>query len=94
MALSVQLFWLFVCAIPIASVAWTITHEEVLSEARQWCERNKRKECKFIPAEDDHAWRKVGLVQRRNHFSTRSQRALIDHLKHIRGQSGTSSHAG
>jgi len=42
LALSVQLFWLFVIAIPIASVAWTITHEEVFSEPRQWCERNSK----------------------------------------------------
>jgi hypothetical protein len=47
MALSVQLFWLFVIAIPIASVAWTITHEEVFSEARQWCERNS-KNCRTL----------------------------------------------
>jgi hypothetical protein len=47
MALSVQLFWLFVIAIPIASVAWTITHEEVFSEPRQWCERNS-KNCRTL----------------------------------------------
>jgi hypothetical protein len=44
MPLSAQLFWLFTLAIPIASVAWTITHEEVFSEARRWCEKNS-KEC-------------------------------------------------
>ena len=32
-----QLFWLFVLAIPIASVAWTVTHEEVFREPREWC---------------------------------------------------------
>jgi hypothetical protein len=32
-----QLFALFVLAIPIASIAWTITHEEVFREAREWC---------------------------------------------------------
>jgi hypothetical protein len=45
MPLSAQLFWLFILAIPIASVAWTITHEEVFGEARRWCERNS-KECR------------------------------------------------
>jgi LysR family hydrogen peroxide-inducible transcriptional activator len=51
----------------------------------------KRKGCKFIRVDDDHACRKVGLVQRRNHFSTRSQRALIDHLKQMHKQSSGQS---
>jgi hypothetical protein len=42
MPISSQLFWLFVLAIPIASVSWTITHEEVFREARQYCERRSR----------------------------------------------------
>jgi hypothetical protein len=29
--------WLFVLAIPIASVVWTITHEEIFREAREYC---------------------------------------------------------
>jgi LysR family transcriptional regulator, hydrogen peroxide-inducible genes activator len=41
----------------------------------------RRKGCAYIRIEDDHAWRKVGLVQLRNHFSTRSHRALVSHLK-------------
>jgi hypothetical protein len=32
-----QLAILFVLAIPIASVAWTVTHEEVFREPREWC---------------------------------------------------------
>lgn len=33
---------LFVLALPIASIAWTVTHEEVLREPREWCaERSK-----------------------------------------------------
>src|SRR6202167_2924006 len=39
MTLSAQLFWLLIIAIPIASVAWTITHEEIFNEPRKWCER-------------------------------------------------------
>jgi hypothetical protein len=38
MSLPVQVLWLFVLAIPIASVAWTITHEEIFREAREYCE--------------------------------------------------------
>lgn len=32
-----QLFWLFVLAIPIACVAWTVTHEEIFREPREYC---------------------------------------------------------
>ena len=37
-----QLIWLVVLAIPIACVAWTVTHEEVFREPREYCaERSK-----------------------------------------------------
>jgi hypothetical protein len=32
-----ELLVLFVLAMPIASVAWTVTHEEVFREPREWC---------------------------------------------------------
>jgi len=32
------LVWLFVLALPIATVAWTITHEELFREPREWCQ--------------------------------------------------------
>jgi hypothetical protein len=37
MTLGEQVVWLFVLSIPIASVAWTITHEEILRELREFC---------------------------------------------------------
>lgn len=37
MTLGEQIVWLFVLAIPIASVAWTVTHEEVFAEPREYC---------------------------------------------------------
>lgn len=37
MDLNTQLVWLFILAIPIACIAWTVTHEEVLREPRQYC---------------------------------------------------------
>lgn len=37
MALSTQIAWLFILAIPIACIAWTITHEEVFREPREYC---------------------------------------------------------
>ena len=32
-----ELLELFVLALPIASIAWTVTHEEVFREPRDWC---------------------------------------------------------
>ncbi len=37
-----QIIWLFLLAIPIACVAWTVTHEEVFREPREYCERKSR----------------------------------------------------
>jgi hypothetical protein len=28
---------LFILALPVASIAWTVTHEEVFREPREWC---------------------------------------------------------
>jgi hypothetical protein len=30
-------FWLFFLAIPIACIAWTVTHEEIFAEPRRYC---------------------------------------------------------
>ena len=32
-----QIVWLFVLAVPIACVAWTVTHEEIFKEPREYC---------------------------------------------------------
>ena len=37
MGLTQQIITLFVLAIPIACVAWTVTHEEVFREPREFC---------------------------------------------------------
>jgi len=34
-----QIVWLFVLAVPIACMAWTVTHEEVFREPREYCRR-------------------------------------------------------
>lgn len=39
MGLAAQIAWLFVLAIPIASIAWTVTQEEVFRELREYSER-------------------------------------------------------
>ena len=38
-ALRFQILELFLLAIPIACVAWTVTHEEVFREPREFCKR-------------------------------------------------------
>jgi hypothetical protein len=40
--IGLQIVWLFVLAIPIACVAWTITHEEVSRECRDYCQRQSK----------------------------------------------------
>jgi hypothetical protein len=32
-----QVSWLFLLALPIACIAWTVTHEEVFREVRDYC---------------------------------------------------------
>lgn len=45
--LSQQIIYLFILAIPVACVAWTVTHEEVFKEPREFCEK-KSKECSTL----------------------------------------------
>ena len=37
MTIYMQTTWLFLLSIPIACVAWTVTHEEVFREPRDYC---------------------------------------------------------
>jgi hypothetical protein len=47
LTLQYQIIYLFIMALPIACIAWTITHEEVFREPREFCEK-KSKECKNL----------------------------------------------
>ena len=47
MTLERQIAFLFVLAIPIASIAWTVTHEEVFRKPRDWCVKQS-KSCKRL----------------------------------------------
>ena len=40
--LSTQILYLFFLAIPIACIAWTVTHEEVFREPRDFCQRQSQ----------------------------------------------------
>jgi hypothetical protein len=47
MALNTQIIWLFILAIPIACIAWTVTHETIFFEPREYCKRMSM-ECKSL----------------------------------------------
>lgn len=38
-SLSIQFGYLLLLAIPIACVSWTVTHEEIFREPRDWCKQ-------------------------------------------------------
>ncbi len=42
-----HILWLFILAIPIACIAWTVTHEEIFREPREFCIK-KSKESETI----------------------------------------------
>ena len=42
MTLAIQVAWMFILAVPVACVAWTVTHEEVFREPRQYCHEQSR----------------------------------------------------
>lgn len=47
MELTQQMFYLFILAIPIACISWTVTREEIFKEPREFCVE-KSKICKSI----------------------------------------------
>jgi hypothetical protein len=42
MTISAQILWLVLLAIPIACIAWTVTHEEVFREPRDYCVKRSK----------------------------------------------------
>ena len=49
MSLQTQILYLFILAIPVACISWTVTHEEVFREPREFCALRSKKS-KFIAA--------------------------------------------
>ena len=47
MTMTLQIIWLFVLATPIACIAWTVTHEEIFREPRDYCV-DKSVKCKTL----------------------------------------------
>jgi hypothetical protein len=41
-SLNVQIIYLFLLALAIACIAWTITHEEVFREPREYCQKRAK----------------------------------------------------
>jgi hypothetical protein len=48
MTIQMQLIWLFVLSTPVACVAWTVTHEEVFREPREYCIEKVHKSKTFL----------------------------------------------
>jgi hypothetical protein len=47
MLISEQIYWLVILSVVVASIAWTVTQEEIFREPREYCEE-KSKNCKNI----------------------------------------------
>src|SRR6185312_12056705 len=47
-SLSQQFAWIALLAMPIASIAWTVTHEEVFREPREFCKRQSESRASFL----------------------------------------------
>lgn len=47
MEIYIQILWLFILAIPIACISWTITSEEIFREPRAYFVK-RSKECKTL----------------------------------------------
>src|SRR2546421_5787121 len=54
-SLAIQIIWLFLLALPIAAIAWTVTHEEVLKEPRDYCVHQSQRNPRFF-------WRKFFFI--------------------------------
>lgn len=47
---------LFILAIPIACVAWTVTHEEIFREIREYCERRSKHDRSLLSRKFFYMW--------------------------------------
>jgi hypothetical protein len=47
MELTTQVIWLFILSIPVACIAWTVTHEEVFREPREYCQKRSESSKSF-----------------------------------------------
>lgn len=47
-SLGTQTAWLFLLAIPVACAAWTVTHEEVFREPRDYCAQRSERASRLV----------------------------------------------
>lgn len=45
--MHMPIFWLFILPLPIACMAWTVTHEEIFKEPREYCQK-KSEGCRSV----------------------------------------------
>ena len=48
MTIYLQALWLFILAMPIACISWTVTHEEVFREPREYCAKRSLQSKTFL----------------------------------------------
>jgi hypothetical protein len=41
-SIALQLAWLLILSIPVACIAWTVTHEEIFREPRDYCQQQSK----------------------------------------------------
>jgi hypothetical protein len=56
MSLGGEVAALFVLAIPIAAISWTVTHEEIVREPREWCLRHSKASRTWIGRKIFYVW--------------------------------------
>jgi len=45
--METHVYWMFILALPVACIAWTVTKEEVFKEVKEYCV-NKSKTCRYF----------------------------------------------
>ena len=48
MTINLQIIWLFLLSIPVACITWTITHEEIFKEPREYCINRSKTATSFL----------------------------------------------
>jgi hypothetical protein len=48
MSLDTQIIYVFILSIPVACIAWTVTHEELFKEPRQFCMTKSMRSKSFL----------------------------------------------
>ncbi len=56
MDLGTQVVWLFLLALPIASVSWTVTHEEIFREPREQFKQQSERAPSLVRRKLNYVW--------------------------------------